>query len=267
MPRRQYKSRSQRRNLQIQLGTRVRLAAWEYSLDKWLKRLSYVSQAGLLLFAAGATYFVFMPMYMNAALDEAIARKANDIRRVSVSVDASYIRRRSVILRDFIRLASVECSTPTLAPLLVPVTSIQAALAPDKAVSVLPDQTTACLQKLVAAWSDIKEMRPGDREQLIKEIRLTGLALEEERHMAKVKFDAVPQIATVSPDALPRPSPLNQQSIDFNTKFSTAEQIAKQVLNARIEAERQRIEAAYSAKIMQHLTALENLAWLSSRVP
>ncbi len=251
--------------LRTRFGNKPAVASREQKLDKWLRRLSYLSQAGMLLFAAGATYFVIMPLYMNAALDEAIARKANDIRRVSVSVDASYIRRRSVVLRDFIRLATVECSAPTLAPPPLPAGFTTAQPSSDKAVSAPPDQIAACLQKLVAAWSDIKEMRPDDRDQLVKEIKLTGLALEEERHMAKVKFNAVPQIAMISPDALPRPSPLNQQSIDFNTKFSTPEQIAKQVLNARIEAERQRIEVAYAAKITQQLAALEALAWLSNR--
>ena len=118
---------------------------------------------------------------------------------------------------------------------------------------------------MVDAWADIKEMRTPDRDRLISEIKLTGLALEEERHMAKFKFDAVPQVAAVSPNALPHPSPLNQQSIDFNAKFSTPDQIAKQVLTARIAAERQRIEAAYATRIMQQLAALKSLDWVASR--
>ena len=256
MSTRRYRNRSQSSTRKPAPGTGARVITKEQTFDKWLRRVSYLSQAGLLLFAAGSMYFVIMPLYMNAALDEAIARKANDIRRVSVSVDAAYVRRRSVIMRDFIRSAAGECSASALAT-----ASIQVSPPGDKTAPASQISIAACLQKLVAAWSDIKELRPGDQDQLIKEIKLTGLALEEERHMARVKYDAVARIALVSPDALPRPSPLNQQSIDFNTKFSTPDQIAKQVLKARIEAEQQRIEAAYTGQITQHLAALEGMMW------
>ena len=266
MPRRRGARPSQKRALPTTFRFRARIATWEHSLDKWLRRLSHISQAGLLLFAAGLTYFVIMPMYADAALDEAIARKANDMKRVSVLANFSYVRRRSIILHDFVRVATVGCATSALAPPLPNVEASQATLLLDKTVPAPPDTVAVCLQKIVSTWADIGELRSGDRTQLINEIKVIGLALEEERHMARLKFDTVPQIALVSPDALPRPSVLNQQSIDFKTTFSTPDQVVKQVLSSRIEAERQRIKAAYAAKITQDLAALEKLVWLSDRV-
>ena len=235
---------------------------WEHLLDKWLRRLSYLSQLGIAMFAAGVTFFIIMPLYKSAFLDEAIARKENEIRRVSISVDAAYLRRRSVIVRDFVRMTSAECAPLTLAASLVAVQQPQAPSSPDPSVPLSNASIATCLQKMVTAGSDIKELREADHNQLVQEIKLTGAALEEERRIAKAKFDDVPRIAKATPEALPRPSILDQQAIDFSTKFLTPDQVEKQVLNARMAAERHRIEAAYAGQITRHLTALEAMLWL-----
>jgi hypothetical protein len=58
------------------------------SVDKWLVRLSHISQFGLLLFTVGTIYFTVVPLSQKALLEEAIAKKEIELKDATLLLDA-----------------------------------------------------------------------------------------------------------------------------------------------------------------------------------
>lgn len=121
---------------------RDQLHETESWVDRWLPRLSHVSQFGLLLFTVGTLYFTVIPLYQKALLEEAIAKKEVELKLATQALEAragalvsaqaaldskvvalqaaqkalavaelkTYVQKRQYDLDAFVRYSAMDCS-------------------------------------------------------------------------------------------------------------------------------------------------------------
>jgi hypothetical protein len=171
----------------------------EASLDKWLQRLSHLSQFGLFLFTIGTIYFTVIPLYQKAVLDEQIARREIELKQTTALLETAYGKLHTVAVRDFVFGAGIRCSG--LAPPVGKDNRISDKLS-DSALGVVFPK---CFKDVLVVTYQRTELKADDQARFERAVLAIGDILAVRQASALSRYLAVDDIARKSPEALPSP--------------------------------------------------------------
>jgi hypothetical protein len=152
-------------------------------LDIWLPRISHFSQFGLFVITLGSLYFVVLPLYQKAVLDEAIAKKEVELRQVSAALEESYRRVRESAVKDFVLGTGLDCSGLMLPPRigLPPQMVTQIAKRKPDAQEILEIDPKKCLVEASAHYPGLRNLRVEDMATLQEATASLGQELDKTR--------------------------------------------------------------------------------------
>lgn len=78
-------------------------------LDVWLERLSYIAQLGLFAVTLFTIYYTVIPLYQNANLQEAIAKKEVELKELKKESDVLYVSLRHELLSRISSSVMINC--------------------------------------------------------------------------------------------------------------------------------------------------------------
>lgn len=230
-------------------------------LDIWLPRLSHIAQFGLFIFTVGTIYFTVIPLYQKALLDEAIAKKEVELKQVSIQLETSYARVRTMVLKEFIFLTTVRCSR-IMPSEKMSQESIKKGILPGQ-YSVLTVQMHDCLFNDEDMKRILLDLRPADQEHLAKNLTEISASLDRVQKIALVKFSAVdekhadqyvgPLQGSYQADAL---SSLKSMSEKLELIGAPTINYEKRRREVFANVERQRIEIEFATEVRTQLRTL-----------
>jgi hypothetical protein len=146
-------------------------------LDIWLPRISHFLQFGLFVITLGSLYFVVLPLYQKAVLDEAIAKKEVELREVSAALEESYRRVRESTVKDFVLGAGLNCSGLMLPPQI----GTQVPNRKPDAQEILEIDPKKCLVEASAHYPGLRSLRVEDMAILQEAIASFAQKLNKNR--------------------------------------------------------------------------------------
>lgn len=84
-------------------------------LDRWLPRISHISQLGLFILTIGALYFTVIPLYQKALLEEAIAQKEVELKIATAALTAQKVEVMNVTATLTEQRAALQITQQALA--------------------------------------------------------------------------------------------------------------------------------------------------------
>jgi len=259
--------------LRQRIERRTLVSAERPSLDKWLLRASHASQFGLFLFTIGTLYFTVLPLYQKALLEEAIAKKEVELKRVTAEMEKIYSRTRDYTIREYVFAAGGACSGL--------MRSVEWYIKSDRERSNRRDDrifaidVPACLKAMLDRQKSISDLRSEDRVLLAQRITETANRLREKREAALKEHASFPSRAKENPNLLP-PTPdvrgevialqedlyqaLNKARIagsELKPSESFAEQRSKLALELGLES----IADRYAEAIRTEVLTLRDIKW------
>jgi hypothetical protein len=227
-------------------------------------RISHISQLGLFLFTVGTIYFTVIPLYQKALLDEQIAQKQIELKRMQVSLDAAYSKIRLSALHDFIFQAGAECSG-----LLVPIPPLQKFGQPrptsSRAQLVLAISPGACLTGMINSTKALRELRSDDLAALKVAVHKTSTDLETKRQAALSRFSRA-ELTVDSDPSRSDPASVEPGTVaDFVFKGETAQWQHDVLRGAAIDKERSDAADAYGSQVRSEMSELWKIRWGNRR--
>ena len=230
-------------------------------IDIWLPRLSHIAQFGLFIFTVGTIYFTVIPLYQKALLDEAIAKKEVELKQVSIQLDTSYARVRTMVLKEFIFLTTVRCSRIMPSEKLSQ-ESTKKGILPGQ-YSVLTVQMHDCLFNDEDMKRVMLDLRPADQEHLAKKLVEISASLDRVQKIALGKFSAVDekhanQYAGPLPGSYQADFLSSLKSMSEKLELIGAPKIDYEKRRREVFAsvERQRIEIEFATEVRTQLRTL-----------
>jgi len=245
----------------------------EHSLDKWLRRLSHLSQFGLFLFTVGTLYFTVLPLYQKALLDEAIARKEVELIQTNEALEKAYGQLRKSEIRMYIMGAGAECSGLLIPPAIPRLN----ASGPRESLAeqVFKINVRTCLEEVATARAIKQVLRLADYEFLMSKIQELSLRLEDKKRGATAEHDGLPERARLNPSSIPPPIGFTARAIELFEKAhdeANDRSSESRKLESKIVLEKKRFQAAisqardgvvwtYSKDVQNEILALNKLQW------
>lgn len=167
--------------------------------DKWLQRLSHLSQFGLFLITIATIYFTVLPLYQKALLDEAIARKEIELKQAMALLDKAYKRVQVNASNDFVNYSMRACSG-----LFIQID--ETGRSPKTLIgTALGIDIYSCLQNSLREVMPRSELRPEDQVKFERSVLALASSLKKIEDTAIFHYKEVPSIAKRSPERLPVP--------------------------------------------------------------
>ena len=206
------------------------------SFDRWLLRLSYISQFGLFALTLGALYFTVIPLYKTAVLEEGIAKKEIELKDAERQLAAAkltlrevtektYVRDRSELVRDLVLSAVPRCSgllRPAVEPPKLGDSSAERQL--------LEIDVSECLKSELEARRPQEKLRKEDLEHLTNTVSTLRASLGKRRQEALKKIAAIPELAVRDRRILAPKGPWESSLEEFETQLRELDVRAKQIL-------------------------------------
>lgn len=244
----------------------------EHSLDKWLRRLSHLSQFGLFLFTVGALYFTVLPLYQKALLDEAIARKEVELKQANEDLEKSYVGLRVSVIREYILFSGFDCSGMWDSDETGSNSSNGGSTVAGRIFGV---NVHTCLEKMLKTKEVASNLRHTDYEFLVNQIQLLSGRLSVKLQKAMVEHDSIPERARVDPESIPPLTGIAAKYLDLEEKFyedlnrarisgpklEPKVSFDKERFKYAIAAEQNRVATEYGSAIRNELSSLKQLKW------
>lgn len=232
-------------------------------LDRWLLRLSYLSQFGLFLFTVFTIYFTVIPLYQKALLDEAIAKKEFELKHANEALEKAYARIRSSLVKDFVLSSGFDCTGLSEPP------TINAEMGetnnkPTMTDKILALDVRSCMNKTVKNSVSLHDLRPEDRSLLEQKVLGLGEELLSLRQRAITEHREVPARVYANPRAFPAPKGYTEQALKVLAILEPREKTQQRLLEATIRAEQFRIGMAYDNAVRQKIATLRSIEWPKS---
>jgi len=209
----------------------------ENYFDRWLVRLSHISQFGLFVITLGSLYFVVLPIYQKSILDEAIARKEIELKESEKLVEQSYVQLRKFTLNEFTRGVFIGC--------IVNYQDVELTKVDDKVHNNLYKDASNCILESKNNSSGLKILRPHDLADFDKELKNVISEIEQHRIVALKEYIELPSKAKLNPALLKPPKYFSRK---MNERF---EKLYKDLhLNSKDRMAKSRFEAGvHSAQL------------------
>jgi hypothetical protein len=216
----------------------------------------------------GSLYFIVLPLYQKALLEEGIAKKEVELAVATKAVDRSYSRLRIYAVREFYIAAGPVCSGLFQPPNEPPALGAPQKRRQTRAEFVFAIDVPKCLHDMVTKTTALGELRADDRKVFDAAVTALGTELAERRRVALNAYEKAPSIVTDADiKALPQESyrvqaqatiekwnayRLHQQgpTIDIEARRKLAKEIAQE-----------RIVLEYDNSILDGLRRLSNVKW------
>lgn len=237
--------------------------------DKWLQRLSHLSQFGLLLITIATIYFTVIPLYQKALLDEAIARKEIELKQATALLDKAYKRVQENASNDFVNYSMRACSglfTQVDEMGRSPRTLIGTALGID---------IYSCLQNGLREVMPRSELHPEDQVKFERSVLALASSLRKIEDTAIFHYKEVPTIAKTSPEKLPVPQlgPYERKVQEDVQRWTailgkvgiveSAEQRRQHEIDFAASHEQSRTVRAYGNEVARRIVELRKFDWVA----
>lgn len=223
-------------------------SAW----DVWLSRASHIAQFGLFLLTAGTIYFTVIPLYQKALLDEQIARRELELKKVQERLDLAYVRIREFAVRTYIFHAGAECS----GLLLSNDESQQASDFPERVLAIAPKE---CLESGLRSAA-LTELRREDLETLRSEVLRIGAELEVARQEALVRLAAAEEDVSKVPIGPPEGHLVSRLAEQLVVGESSAAR-TRLLAQIAIVERRSSISQNYGDALRSKVSSLGGITW------
>ncbi len=271
-------------------------ASRDDTIDKWLVRLSHLSQFGLLLFTVGTIYFTVIPLYQKALLEEAIAKREIELRDATALLAAkekaltateeilakldsdlaktrddlaraqllTYVQQRDSSMFDLVFRAGADCTGLFRRPVDLDLDAPASRKARyEEDFELAPG---ACLQQAFQKSKLKAILKESDRRHLEKEISGLMAAFHERRNAALKASNALPEAAKRDPKLLRPPGPYVAQTEAFLARARAAAGLppARQTQEAferAVTRTRDALSAEYLDSARQSIRNLRDTAW------
>lgn len=226
-----------------------------HKLDIWLPRLANFTQVALLLLTTAGFYLTVLPLYQKALLDEAFARKEVELKHVTASLEAKYVKLRRVAVHGFITYAEMDCSG---------LGEIMLKKAGEKVDRTQPFtiDVKKCLVDYEVASIGLSELRTDDRVFFRTEVAKIADEIAKLQADAALNYRRAEQdINDGNMEAYASKREFSAQALKFLAQHMTPEQVAaRKRLDAVEELRRQRVDGYWNA-FRTGLRSLANLTW------
>lgn len=154
------------------------------NFDLYLQRSSHITQVLLCVFTLVGFFFVVLPIYQKDLLEESIASKEIELRKINADIQASYEKLRNYATGAYVRTVYFEC---------VP----RSYLLSDKSDYVqnleneLNSSITECMVDLASSLKDLEVLRPSDRNIFNEEVEKIAAFIDSARRVALGKFKEI----------------------------------------------------------------------------
>lgn len=140
--------------------------------DMWLIRFSYIAQVGLFFLTTFTIYYTVIPIYQNASLQEAIAKKEIEYKQLEKKENELYIHLRS---EYFKRISVVLVTTCSPTNIMMRQPSREEMNKPheqqmDELRGVFDRDVGKCLRETVSNSSYMKELKNNDQKKVSSDI-------------------------------------------------------------------------------------------------
>lgn len=229
-------------------------------LDLWLQRFSHIAQFGLFALTLWAIYFTVIPLYQKALLDEQIARKEIELKRLQVAYEAAYTTIRHSAIRRFIFHAGADCSG-----LMEPLPTVGGKRKTDKEEAI-PDGGLAikpgeCLRKELATPGVFADLTMADQVFFEQQLALATKDIEHEQDRALRQFHAAEQTAAArAPYSMPKTG-FAAVVLDELLRGQPPEVVQQQLARHAVTEERQKASQQYMSALQARLMLLTKLRW------
>jgi hypothetical protein len=249
----------------------------EANVDRWLVRISHVSQFGLFALTIGALYFTVIPLYKTAALEEAIAKREAELRvaderlattqaHLQAANERLYRRERDEIARRFALAAGPRCSGAFRQPLEPDLDGPRPASRPELLIA---ENVADCLGQELANVQPQGVLKEADAAFLEAAVRALGNDFEQLRARARQDIQEVRARAAADPSTLEPPGPLEKRAEERSARWRA--ELARVGLPIPPDIERRReraiertqetIARKFRNEVLDKVTALRAFRW------
>jgi len=236
--------------------------------DIWLPRISHFSQFGLFVVTLGSLYFVVLPLYQKAVLDEAIARKEIELKESEKLIAKSYEKLRSYAVKQFVHMAGINCTM-----LFRDFDSLEQLKggASNKEGTILNLDVSNCLNEEVKASKDLKELHINDQVFFSTEVKNIAVKIEQNRIIALERYRELPNKAKLNPSLLKPPKSFTSRYLksfeELNNKmhFTSQAYLDEKRFKAGVQSAQFDVVAEYGDFARTQLLGLRSLTWSNSK--
>lgn len=265
--------------------------------DKWLPRLSHLSQFGLFLFTVGTIYFTVIPLYQKALLEEAIAKKEIELKettaalvkkeeallRAQVDLDAkvvaleaakksliraevkTYTQTRGYELSAFLRRAGFECTGLSRRP--VPPQLLGGSIKPrERYEEMLELDTPECLKTIYAASRLNSLLQVQDREHFGRELEATLSLLKQMKSKVVSETQNLVNSARLDPNVLRPATGYSAQAEAFIARAraltGAPSEDQDKKFDSAITRTRNALSDEYESAVRPQIQKLQEIVWL-----
>jgi hypothetical protein len=173
------------------------------SIDCWLVRASQLAAVLAVVLAIVGYFYTVQPLYQKALLDEAIAKKEVDLKKITALYEKNYEKLKGSGIHTFVFAAGTQC-TDLLEP---PEPPLKFGDPLPKEIpeidSFLKFDSPACLRKLVMKPSDsLAELKQEDFASLRQSVDEIAKKFEKKREEFALSIKGVPSLAKENPSLL-----------------------------------------------------------------
>lgn len=227
-------------------------------LPIWLLWLSNLSQFGLLLTAVIVYVYTVIPAYKVGVLEEEIAKRTIELKKLEAAVDESYVIIRANALKNFISIAGAKCSGLLIPPPPVSERGKPVINEESMAEKILAIDPTSCLMDTLLNTKASKDLRQQDLEKLKIKIGKLGKNLEEKRVSARTSYLNFPKMAEKDPSLLKPLGPFTDAALRLPMDPKVRENLRKK---HAIEEGQFRIVISYGEEVRDNLLELNAYDW------
>lgn len=235
--------------------------AQKHWLDIWLPRISHFSQFGLFVVTLGSLYFVVLPLYQKAVLDEAIARKEIELKESNELLEQSYKKIRSYAVMQFTASAAAKC--------ILNLRAFNSEEDLSKSETSLNMNVSNCLNGEATISEELKQLRPNDQHTFSAALEKVIMEIEQKRSIALNEYLGLPARAKLDPSLLKPPKHFSAAMINAMEEFSkktrliSEANISKQRFKAGIHAAQLDLESEFKEFSIKKIKGLRLLNWSS----
>lgn len=230
-------------------------------LDIWLPRISHFSQFGLFVITLGSLYFVVLPIYKVAVLDEAIARKEIELKESKKLVEQSYEQVRKFAIEQFTFGVFVKCV-------------VDGDFEPNNDEGRKQDSFTkdasSCLFESGKTSPKLNFLRPNDQVVFLAGLKNVAAEIEQNRIVALKQYRELPSKAKLNPSLLKPPKYFTRKIMDNQEELYKALHLNFEASNARarfdagVHSAQLDVRSEHLEFAKQKLMGMINLNWSNS---
>lgn len=234
--------------------------------DIYLQRFSSLAQIGLAIFTIVTIYTTVIPLYQKSLLEESIAKKETELKKLTIALENAYSKVRKNAIKDFVLVASAECS----GLLNKKIDNINASKNNQKEPSfgdmIFEITVSSCIVEISRNSKALNELQAGDLDifnEQISRIQKDLLTLKKEawtkyKNVAEIPLNKLPQIDQNSP---------SYRTLQTISTLISPESFKKYQTKIIIEEEELRIASEYSRAVREKILSLLSINWSKPNIP